>query len=36
MCYSPSIIKVVKEKGDNTRDDIVVLADIAEKALREI
>lgn len=33
---APSIIKVVKEKGNNAGDDILVLADIAEKALREI
>ncbi len=33
---APSIIRVAKVKGNATRDDILVLADVAEKAISEI
>lgn len=33
---APSLIKVVREKGEKASDDTIVLADVAEKALREI
>jgi len=36
VCPAPSIIKVAKVKGNNTRDDMLVLADIAENAISEI
>jgi len=33
---APSIVKVAKIKGNATRDDMLVLADVAEKAISEI
>jgi len=33
---APSIIRVAKVKGNAARDDILVLADVAEKAISEI
>ncbi len=33
---APSLMKVVKEKGEKASDDTLILADVAEKALKEI
>ncbi|MGB9828438.1 MAG: SDH family Clp fold serine proteinase, partial [Thermosphaera sp.] len=37
MVYpAPSLVKIAKLKGRDARDDILVLADVAEKAIKEI
>lgn len=33
---APSLIKVARQKGENARDETLVLADVAEKAIEEI
>ncbi len=33
---APSILKAAKVKGDKARDEIIILADVAEKAIREV
>jgi len=33
---APSLIKVAKEKGEKASDDTIILADVAEKALKEV
>jgi ClpP class serine protease len=33
---APSLVKVIKEKGERASDETLILADVAEKALKEI